>query len=98
MCTNQVDYGCQILSVFTPFNNNYHKEATTNTPSFDEADLCSSLSRPSLSYLLAAEVAPKIVYGHLFYTLAVKIATLNGVASRNSCVPIRRLPIMMLPW
>ena len=95
MCTNLVDYSCQILTIFTPFSTNYHKEATTNTPSFDETDL----SLLSLSKQLSScQNGPKMDYSHLFYTLAVKIAKLNGVASHRSFAPIWRLPIMMLPW
>ena len=91
-CVQTLLTSCQILTIFTPFTSDYHKEATANTPSFDESDL---LFSPSSGNLAAVKsTLPKRAYSHSFYTLAVKIATMNGAASHSIYVLTRRLPIM----
>ena len=56
---------CQILTIFTPFKGNYHKEATTNTPCFDGADL----SLLSLSKQLSScGSAPKVSTTATYFT------------------------------
>ena len=94
MCTNRLD--CQILTVFTPFNTSYHKEATVNTPSFDEADL----SFLSLSKQLnSSQSGPKGRLKPLILHLGSDKCFLEWSSfPQGLFAPIRRLPIMMLPW